>query len=153
MVYNHTNGKVNGGQISGGLNSVGNGINGIQVAGLANVAIDTVRGIQVASLFNVAARKMTGVQVSLFNSAVEMNGLQVGLINTSINSKGYSIGLFNFVWNIVIDPSNIAQEEVYAATFGTIYRSTDGGEISWDQVLGGSLVGVISVSTSAASRA
>lgn len=39
------------------------------------------------------------------------------------------------VWRVAIDPSNLAQAEVYAATHGIIYRSTDGGQI-WTAVLG-----------------
>ncbi len=43
---------------------------------------------------------------------------------------------FDFVWNVATDPSNAAQDEVYAAVFGGIYRSSDGGS-SWIRVLGG----------------
>jgi len=42
---------------------------------------------------------------------------------------------FDFVWNIAIDPSNTSQAEVYAATYGRIYRSTNGGT-SWTSVHG-----------------
>jgi hypothetical protein len=44
--------------------------------------------------------------------------------------------LFDYVWNIAVDTSNAAQDEVYAATYGAIYRSTDGGT-SWTPVRGG----------------
>ncbi len=44
--------------------------------------------------------------------------------------------LFDFVWNVATDPSNTTQEEVYAATYGSIQRSTNGGT-SWTPVLGG----------------
>ncbi|MFN0157732.1 MAG: WD40/YVTN/BNR-like repeat-containing protein, partial [Bacteroidota bacterium] len=37
---------------------------------------------------------------------------------------------FDYNWNIATDPSNLVQEEVYAATHFGIYRSTDGGG-SW----------------------
>ncbi|MBI4548191.1 MAG: T9SS type A sorting domain-containing protein [Ignavibacteriae bacterium] len=43
---------------------------------------------------------------------------------------------FDFIWNIATDPSNNSEDEVYAATFGGIYRSSDGGN-SWVRVLGG----------------
>jgi hypothetical protein len=33
----------------------------------------------------------------------------------------------DLMWNIAIDPSNTTQDEVYAATYGGIYRSVDGG--------------------------
>jgi len=40
---------------------------------------------------------------------------------------------FQYVWNILVNPSN---GDVYAATYGAIYRSTDGGT-SWTEVLNG----------------
>lgn len=43
---------------------------------------------------------------------------------------------FEYCWNIAIDVSNTAQDEIYAATFGAISRSTDGGA-TWTTVLGG----------------
>ncbi len=44
---------------------------------------------------------------------------------------------WQYVWNLATDVSNTSQEEVYAATVGSIYRSADGGT-SWTQVLGSS---------------
>lgn len=44
---------------------------------------------------------------------------------------------FDYVWNVATDPSNASQDVVYAATYGAIYRSTNGG-MSWSVVLGGS---------------
>lgn len=41
---------------------------------------------------------------------------------------------FDYVWSIVIDPSNTTQDEVYAATYGSIQKSTDGGA-TWKAVL------------------
>ncbi|MEN8008080.1 MAG: FlgD immunoglobulin-like domain containing protein [Candidatus Krumholzibacteriota bacterium] len=46
---------------------------------------------------------------------------------------------FNVVWRLVTDPTNVAQDEVYAATWGVIYRSLDGGT-SWTPVLGSTTV-------------
>ncbi len=42
---------------------------------------------------------------------------------------------FDLVWEIVTDPTNLEEDEVYAATFGGIYRSVDGGG-NWTYVLG-----------------
>ncbi len=42
---------------------------------------------------------------------------------------------FDYVWNVVVDPSNSTSEEVYAATYGGIWRSVDGGT-NWSAVLG-----------------
>jgi len=41
---------------------------------------------------------------------------------------------FDWVWNLAIDPSNLNEDEVYAATLGAIHRSIDGGN-SWQVVL------------------
>ena len=42
---------------------------------------------------------------------------------------------FDFVWRMVVDASNLVEDEVYAATWGIIYRSVDGGG-TWTPVLG-----------------
>lgn len=42
---------------------------------------------------------------------------------------------FGLVWRLVIDHTNLKEDVVYAATFGRIYRSADGGA-SWNVVLG-----------------
>ena len=44
---------------------------------------------------------------------------------------------WQYVWSLATDVSNTAQDEVYAATVGSIYRSADGGT-TWTQVLGSS---------------
>lgn len=43
----------------------------------------------------------------------------------------------DFVWSVAVDPSNTAQDEVYAAYYGVISRSTNGGT-TWTDVLRGS---------------
>jgi photosystem II stability/assembly factor-like uncharacterized protein len=47
----------------------------------------------------------------------------------------YFDGDFDYVWNIVVDPSNTAEDEVYAAVYGGIMRSVNGGQ-SWNGVHG-----------------
>ncbi len=42
----------------------------------------------------------------------------------------------DFIYNIAIDPSNLAQDEVYAACYGAVLRSIDGGN-TWNTVLNG----------------
>ncbi len=43
---------------------------------------------------------------------------------------------FEFIWRIVVDPTNTTNDVVYAATaLGCVQRSTDGGQ-TWTQVLG-----------------
>ena len=43
---------------------------------------------------------------------------------------------FDYIWNIKTDPSNDTLDVVYAATYGSIYKSENGGD-SWSKVLGG----------------
>ncbi len=43
---------------------------------------------------------------------------------------------FDFIYRVRIDPSNTSQDEIFAATYDTIFRSTDGGD-SWTAVLKG----------------
>ena len=45
---------------------------------------------------------------------------------------------WQFVWRVAVDPSNATQSEVYAAIYGNIMRSTDGGT-TWTVVLGETL--------------
>jgi hypothetical protein len=44
-------------------------------------------------------------------------------------------GSYDFVWHMAIDHTNLAEEEVYAAVYSGIIRSTDGGN-TWQEVLG-----------------
>jgi len=44
--------------------------------------------------------------------------------------------VFDYIYRVRVDPSNGTQDEVYAATYGGIQRSTDGGS-SWSTVLSG----------------
>lgn len=44
-------------------------------------------------------------------------------------------GSYDFVWRMAVDHTNEAEDEVYAAVYNGIIRSTDGGD-SWTEVLG-----------------
>lgn len=57
------------------------------------------------------------------------------LASTVRNTPQSRDQVFDYVHRIVVDPSNRDQDEVYAACYGGIARSTDGGE-SWQEVLG-----------------
>ncbi len=63
------------------------------------------------------------------------NGVTWALL--AATSKGTLLfdSRFKYIWNVAIDPSNVAQDEVYAAHFGGISRSTDGGT-TWTTTLG-----------------
>ncbi len=45
---------------------------------------------------------------------------------------------FDGIWNIAIDYSNTVEDEIYAATYGGIYKSTDGG-VNWKKKRSGAL--------------
>ncbi|MCB2200133.1 T9SS type A sorting domain-containing protein [bacterium] len=42
---------------------------------------------------------------------------------------------FDVVFKVAVNPANLEQEEVWAATYGSIHRSLDGGE-TWEMMLG-----------------
>jgi hypothetical protein len=58
------------------------------------------------------------------------------LASTSTNIPYQFDKLFDYVWNVAVDVSRTDNDVVYAATYGAIYRSTNGGT-SWTAVLGG----------------
>ena len=64
-----------------------------------------------------------------------------GLTWTSLSSTASNVPQgfdykWDLIWNIVTDPSNDTADIVYAATYGHIFRSDDGGN-SWTTQLGG----------------
>ncbi len=59
----------------------------------------------------------------------------VVLPSTKTGTPNYFTDAFNYIWDLAIDPSNMAQAVVYAATYGGIQRSSDGGN-SWTSVIG-----------------
>jgi len=54
---------------------------------------------------------------------------------TQGGSPAFLSGIFQGIWRIVPDPVNLDQDIVYAACYGAIMRSANGGE-SWEMVLG-----------------
>jgi hypothetical protein len=65
------------------------------------------------------------------------NGLTWSLLpSTSGNSPSSFNSHWQYVWNVSTDESNAAEDEVYAATIGAVFRSSNGGT-NWTQVLGG----------------
>ncbi len=72
------------------------------------------------------------------------NGETWAAINSTSNSTPQSFdSIWEGVWRIAIDPSNMEQTEIYAATIGAIHRSVNGGD-SWTQVINSPLSGDIS---------
>ena len=64
------------------------------------------------------------------------NGLSWALLpsTSGIPPSSYT-SEWQYVWSLATDPSNTTEDEVYAATVGSIYRSSNGGT-NWTQVLG-----------------
>ncbi len=58
---------------------------------------------------------------------------------TSTNIPQEADNPFDYVHNLAIDTSETTYDEVYAATYGFIYRSLDGG-LTWEAVLGDPVV-------------
>jgi photosystem II stability/assembly factor-like uncharacterized protein len=44
-------------------------------------------------------------------------------------------GSYDYIWNVIIDHTELEQDVVYAAVYNGVIRSTDGGE-TWEEVLG-----------------
>ncbi|MFC1730470.1 FlgD immunoglobulin-like domain containing protein [candidate division KSB1 bacterium] len=57
------------------------------------------------------------------------------LESTATHSPEYFDQPFDYIFNMVIDTSNSVEDELYAATIGSIRKSTDGG-VTWTAVLG-----------------
>lgn len=65
------------------------------------------------------------------------NGVTWSLLaSTSGNPPSSFNSHWQYVWNVATDESNASEDEVYAATIGAIFRSSNGGN-NWTQVLGG----------------
>ena len=64
------------------------------------------------------------------------DGASFSLLSSTFDQTPVDLdSAFDGVWNIVVDNSNATEDVVYAAGYGAIVRSTDGGE-SWQHVLG-----------------
>ncbi|MBL0046804.1 MAG: hypothetical protein IPP32_01715 [Bacteroidetes bacterium] len=77
-----------------------------------------------------------------------------GISWTKLGSTGASTpeifdNVWDLVWNVQTDSSNAAQNEVYAATYGAIFRSVNGGT-SWTLVRGSNGSGPFSYFTDVA---
>jgi len=57
------------------------------------------------------------------------------LPSTSSNTPQTFDNIWDVAWNVVTDPSNSVQDVVYAATYGAIWKSVNGGT-SWSVVIG-----------------
>jgi photosystem II stability/assembly factor-like uncharacterized protein len=64
------------------------------------------------------------------------NGLTWQPVASTTNNTPTALEPWDLVWNIALDPSTDTADIMYAATYGTIYRSADAGS-TWKAVLGG----------------
>lgn len=60
------------------------------------------------------------------------------LTSTATNTPHTFESFWDITWNVAIDPSETVNDELYVATLGAVYRSTNGGT-SWTAVRGGNL--------------
>jgi hypothetical protein len=61
------------------------------------------------------------------------NGDSWTILPSTVSGTPQTTDTFDFIWNVATNPANTTQDEVYAATWNGIYRSTNGGS-SWTQV-------------------
>ena len=62
------------------------------------------------------------------------NGDSWTLLASTSSGTPQTTDAFDFVWSVATNPANLAQDEVFAATWRGIYRSTNGGT-SWTAAL------------------
>ena len=79
------------------------------------------------------------------------NGDTWSILPSTVSGTPQTTNTFDYIWNIAANPANLAQDEVYAATWNGIYRSTNGGT-SWVvvQPSDSSLINTAGVSTDVA---
>jgi hypothetical protein len=58
------------------------------------------------------------------------NGESWTVLPSTVSGTPHTTESFDFVWNVATNPAQAIRDEVYAATWNGIYRSTNGG-ISW----------------------
>ncbi|MER3522733.1 MAG: hypothetical protein C4326_01355 [Ignavibacteria bacterium] len=61
------------------------------------------------------------------------NGESWTLLPSTSSGTPQQTDAFDYVWNVAVNPANLVQDEVYAATWNGVYRSTNGGT-SWVMV-------------------
>ncbi len=89
--------------------------------------------------------ELTGSSASGGDAYFDGNGIYKSIDNgltwdsipfTSDNNAAGGFNIWDFIWNVALDPTNLEEDEMYAATYGSVHRSIDGGE-NWTEELGG----------------
>ncbi|HTK80704.1 MAG TPA: T9SS type A sorting domain-containing protein [Bacteroidota bacterium] len=65
------------------------------------------------------------------------NGISWNLLPATASNTPQTMNQFDLIYSLALDPSNPTNDIIYAACFGGIFRSTDGGD-SWGVTLGDS---------------
>jgi len=113
-----------------------------QLHSVTTIAQDTRSGYQ--NVWYYGTGELRGNSAGLGGGAFRGDGLFKStnggqtwalLPATSGASPSSFSDLWQYVWRVAVDPTNAAQDEVYAAIYGQIMRSTDGGA-SFSSVLG-----------------
>jgi hypothetical protein len=62
------------------------------------------------------------------------NGASWSLLSSTVSGTPQTTDDFDYVWCVATDPTNLTEDEVYAATYNGIYRSSNGGA-TWSRQL------------------
>lgn len=115
-----------------------------QLHNITSIAQDTRNGK--TAIWYVGTGEFVGNSASAGGAPFRGDGVfkstDGGLTWTLLSSTSTGIPqtfdqVWDYVWNIVTDASNLQEDEVYAATYGAVHRSVNGGT-SWTIELGGS---------------
>ncbi|MBM3427518.1 MAG: hypothetical protein FJX95_01900, partial [Bacteroidetes bacterium] len=143
---------VSGGVTSGIWTSADGGNNWIhgtvadQIHSVSSIVQDTRPGHENEWYYGTGEEFYGVVSGTSFTSLFSGNGIfkssdngqtWAPLISTQSNSPQTSMqnGSYDFVWRLAINSANDSLQELYAAVYNGIIRSTDGGN-TWDEVLG-----------------
>ena len=114
-----------------------------QLHNVTCVAQDTRPGKE--NIWYYGTGELSGSSASADGAYFDGNGLYKSVDNgltwdsiasTADNNPAGGFNVFDFSWNLALDPTNLDEDEMYLATYGSILRSVDGGE-NWVEELGG----------------
>lgn len=89
----------------------------------------------VGTVFGIPARDAQYMGDGIFKSTD--GGFGWDLLASTISNSPQVADSFDYIWSVAIDPSNSADDIVYAATANYGIRKSSNGGLSWNVVLGG----------------